>query len=212
MPNTLLLSDEIFQELTSSLYSDKALLLFMHIGFRAGAGHKLYTNITMLCDLTNQRSRETLICDLRQMENFCYITTTTPNDKGFFWINLEYDAFMPQADFVEIHFDEFELIQQDRYLIKILYGIKRYRHQDTKISFSSYDTISKAGNVSKSTISKHIKDLASVMQIKTYTIVLQDGGKSQRNFYKSKSDGELTFEEVADIVADYYPNSTILHS
>ena len=212
MSNSILLSYDIFNELTSNDYSDDALNLFIHLGFRAGREHKIYVNTALLCDLTHTRSRVNLMHDLRQMEAYNYIVLSEPNAKGNFWITLTYGAFMPKTRFVVIEEEEFNHIQNNSSLIKLLYAIKKFRTGDSKISFSSYSTIEMHGNISQPTIARRLKDLEPILHIQPYTIKLADGTVIKRNFYKLKSDGELTFEEVTDIVADYYPNSTILHS
>lgn len=208
----IFLSYEVFDNLTSDSFSEDALELFIHLDFRAGKDYKIYTNASLLCDLVKQRSKVILMHDLRQMEAYNYITLSTPNKRGYFWITLEYEAFVPKNNFFIITSEEFECVASNQYLLRLLCGIKKYRCLNTNISFSSYSTIAEAGGISSSTVTRRLKDLEPILHIQPYTIKLADSTVIKRNFYKSKSDGELTYEEVADIVADYYPNATILHS
>lgn len=196
-------------------YNEKALALFLLLRFRAGCDLKIHTNEMALCDLmgvSNQtKNRTDIMSNLQQMERDGFLSIYDSNDARFFWISLEYDIFIPAADFTIIYKKEFDALWPEKTrdkLLMLLYCIKKYKHKKTNISFVSIDTIEQESPLSRSTICRGITKLEGVLDIYRARISFADGQFKEVNYYKSLCDGEITQEQVEAIAKKYYRNIT----
>ena len=203
-------SKDVFDAFTDSeRYNEKALSLFLLLRFRAGCDFKIHTSEMALCDLmgiSNQtKNRADIMSNLQQMERDGFLSIYDSNDSRFFWIALEYDIFIPAADYTIIYKQEFDALWPEKTrdkLLMLLYCIKKYKH----ISFVSIDTIEQESPLSRSTICRGITKLQSVIDIYRARINFTDGQFKEVNYYKSLCDGEITQEQVETIAKKYYRN------
>ena len=200
-------------DLSEPHYDEKALTLFLVLRFRAGADFKVHTNELALCELmglSNRTENKTSIMSnlLRMQEDGLLQITRTKGSK-FFWISLEYDIFVPQDDYTVIYKQEFDAVfdakSRDK-LLSIIYGIKRYKHKKTNISFASLDVIAEETRISKPTIYRGLEKLKKVFSICKATIRFIDGQTKEVNYYKSLCDGVITSDQIEGIIRKYYKN------
>ena len=195
-------------------YDDKALTLLLLLRFRAGSDFELHTSEAGLCDMLGLANRtenkQSIMFNLYKMQEDGLLTIRHGNDKKFFWVSLDYDAFMPTESFVKIYKKEFDQLLDARSrdkLLWLLYYIKKYQHQNTNISFASIDILAQESKLSRATIIQGIDKLSEqVLDVYKAVIQFADGSAKEVNYYKSLCDGKITDAEVTAIAKKYYKN------
>lgn len=199
-------------------YDDKALTLFLLLRFRAGCDFEFHTSEAALCDLmglsNRKENRQSIMSNLKQMQDDGLITMRVSNDKKFFWIFLQYDMFMPKTDYVIIYkkeFDElFDMRSRDK-LFLLLYYIKKYQHKKTGITFPSVDLLARETKLSRATICQGIEKLnGKVLDVYRAVIEFTNGSIKEINYYKSLCDKQITDKEVSAIAKEYYKNIKLI--
>ena len=194
-------------------YDDKVFTLFLLLRFYANSSFQFYTNEYMLCDLmglsNRTENRESIMLNILKMQEDGLVNIYQPPNKKFFYINLDYEMFMGEKDFVIIYKDEFDNLIADKSkdkLLLLLYCIKKFQHKKTGISFPSIETLIDSSHINKLTICKGLKRLDEVLHVYRARINFNDGTYKDVNYYKSRVENGISEYSVIDIVKKYYSN------
>ena len=194
-------------------YDDKALTLFLLLRFYAGCSLQFYANDVMLCEMMNlsnrPENRNSIMSNILQMEKDDLLIIVRDPKKKFFRLDLDYDMFMPQDNYVIIYKEEFDTLFKEKSrdkLLLLLYCIKKFQYKKTGISFPSVETIMESSGISKPTVCRGIEKLYDVLDIYKARIIFYDGEIKDVNYYRSLTDGRMSEDQIERIVRKYYKN------
>ncbi len=194
-------------------YDDKALTLFLLLRFYANSSFELYTNEVMLCELmglsNRAENRDSIMSNIYKMEEDDYIFVIQHPGKKFFRIQLAYEWFMPETDFVIIYKQEFDQLIKDKSkdkLLLLLYCIKKFQHKNTGISFPSVETLMDSSHISKPTVCKGLERLSGILYVYKIRINFNDGTFKDINYYKSRAENGASQDAITSIAKKYYTN------
>ena len=199
--------------LQNTNYDDKALTIFLLLRFCASNSFQLYANDIMLCEMMNlsnrPENRNSIMSNILQMEKDNLLIIVRDPKKKFFRIDLDYNMFMPQDNYVIIYKEEFDTLFNEKSrdkLLLLLYCIKKFQYKKTGISFPSVETIMDSSHISKPTVCRGIEKLYDVLDIYKAIIIFNDGDIKETNYYRSLTDGRMSEDQVERIVRKYYKN------
>lgn len=201
------------QSLDEPHYDDKALTLLLLLRFYVNSSFQFYTNEIMLCELmglsNRPDNRDSIMSNILKMQEDDLLYIKREPNKKFFYIALNYEAIMPEKNFVVIYKQEFDNLFQDRSrdkLLLMLCCVKKFQHKQTGISFPSIETIMDSSHISKPTICKGLERLAEVLWVYKTRINFNDGTYKDVNYYKSRVENAISRDAVESIAKKYYSN------
>jgi hypothetical protein len=195
-------------------YDDKAFTLFLLLRFHANCNFEFYTNETMLCELMGLAARpenkDSIMLNISKMEEDNLLSIRKKPNNKFFYISLNYEAFVLERGFVRIYKEEYDklIVEKNKdKLLLLLYSIKRFQHRDTEISFPSIETLMNISHISKPTALKCLQQMAPLFNIYKARIDFYNGSYKDVNYYKSCSEKSgLSPDTVASIIKQHYSN------
>lgn len=194
-------------------YDDKAFTLFLLLRFYANGSFQFYTNEYMLCELmgisSRAKNRNSIMLNILKMQEDGLVNIYQQPNKKFFYINLDYEMFMPEKEFVVIYKEEFDNLIADKVkdkLLLLLYCVKKFQYKKTGISFTSIETLMDSSHISKPTICRGLKRLDEVLYVYKARINFNDGTYKDVNYYKSCAEGGISVDAVMNIAKKYYRN------
>ena len=194
-------------------YDDKALALLLLLRFYASNSFQFYTNEVMLCELmqlsNRPDNRNSIMSNILKMQEDGLLIVSRQPNKKFFYITLDYEAMMPENNFVVIYKQEFDALFNDTSrdkLLLILCCVKKFQHKKTGISFPSVETIIDSSHISKPTVCKGLERLSSILYICKVRINFNDGTFKDINYYRSRCEGGISQDTAASITKQYYTN------
>ena len=200
--------------LESPHYDDKAFTLFLLLRFHANCNFEFYTNETMLCELMGLAARpenkDSIMLNILKMEEDDLLSIRRKPNNKFFYISLNYEMFVLEKGFIRIYKEEYDRLigekNKDKLLL-LLYSIKRFQHRDTEISFPSIETLINTSHMSKPTVNKCLKQIASLFNIHKARINFHNGTYKDVNYYKSRSEKSgISLDIINTIVKQHYSN------
>lgn len=202
------------KDLDPNHYDEKALTLFLLIRFCANSSFDFYTNEFMLCELlgisTRMENRNSVMANIRRMENDEILEVRYSPGKKFFRITLNYEACMQAENFVKIYKEEFDSLLGEKSrdkLFLLLYCIKKFQYGKSGISFPSIETLIDSSHISKPTILKGLEALNSVLYVCKVRINFNDGTNKDVNYYQARAvSNGISFQAVETIIRKYYRN------
>ena len=201
------------QSLDEPHYDDKALTLLLLLRFYVNSSFQFCTNEIMLCELmglsNRPDNRDSIMSNILKMQDDDLLYIKREPNKKFFHITLNYEAIMPEKNFVVIYRQEFDNLFQDRSrdkLLLILCCVKKFQHKQTGISFPSIETIMDSSHISKPTICKGLERLAEVLWVYKARVNFNDGTYKDVNYYKSRVENAIPRDTVEGIANKYYSN------
>jgi hypothetical protein len=154
-------------------------------------------------------NRESIMSNIFKMEEDEYIFVTQQPNKKFFHVQLAYEWFMPETDFVIIYKQEFDRLINDKSkdkLLLLLYCIKKFQHKNTGISFPSVETLMDSSHISKPTVCKGLERLSNILYVYKMRINFNDGTFKDVNYYKSRAENGASQDAITNIAKKYYTN------
>lgn len=198
-------------------YDDKAFTLFLLLRFYANSSFQFYTNELMLCELmgisSRAENRESIMSNILKMQEDGLLYVRREPGKKFFYIDLEYDIFIVEKNFVVIYKEEFDKLISDKSkdkLLLLLYCVKKFQHKKTGISFPSIETLMDSSHISKPTVCKGLDRLNEVLYVYKARINFNDGTYKDVNYYKSRAEDGISSDVVMNIAKKYYSNVKLI--